>query len=282
MGTAREQEQVTQWNGAKGSAWVDLAAAIDTMFEPLAELLLDVARDRPADAVLDVGCGTGGTTVALARQVGTARTVGIDIAEPMIAAARARAAAASSQAEFLRADAQDHPLPPATFGTIVSRFGVMFFADPVQAFANLRRAATDDAALRLIVWRTAEENPFMTTAERAAAPLLPNLPPRRTDGPGQFGFADAGTVRRILADSGWDDVALRPIDVPCTFPESALVPYFTRMGHLGQALPEVDDTTRAEVVRTVRAAFEPYVDGAEVRLTAACWVVDARAGQPAT
>ena len=114
----------------------------------------------------------------------------------MIAVARARAAEEGSAATFISADAETHRFEPPTFDTIVSRFGVMFFGDPVRAFTNLRLAASKDAALTCIVWRSAAENPFMTTAERAAAPLLPDIPPRRTDGPGQFAWADDRKVSR--------------------------------------------------------------------------------------
>ena len=117
----------------------------------------------------------------------------------------------------------------------------------------------------------------MTTAERAAAPLLPNLPPRRPDGPGQFAFADAARVRSILDDSGWSGVDIQPIDVPCALPDTALVPYLSRLGPVGLALQDADDDTRARVIDTVRAAFDPFVHGAEVRFTAACWLVAARA-----
>ncbi|MGF7238706.1 MAG: SAM-dependent methyltransferase, partial [Frankia sp.] len=149
--------------------------------------------------------------------------------------------------------------------------------DVVRAFANLRRAARDGAEFRFITWRGAEENPFMTTAERAAAPFLPNLPARRPDAPGQFAFADPRRVHRILEDSGWAGIDIRPVDVACTLPESELVGYFTRLGPLGLILPEADEPTRAQVTETVRAAFDTYVHGEEVRFTAACWMVDARA-----
>ena len=108
----------------------------------------------------------------------------------MIAAARARAERERTPADFVCADAEVHAFEPASFDTIISRFGVMFFDDPVRAFANLRRAARDDARVRCIAWRSAADNPFMTTAERAAAPLLPTLPARRPDAPGQFAFAN--------------------------------------------------------------------------------------------
>lgn len=117
----------------------------------------------------------------------------------------------------------------------------------------------------------------MTTAERAAAPLLPNIPPRRADEPGQFAFADANRVRRILEESGWTAIDIRPVDVLCTFPESALRQYVTRLGPLGRMLDEADERTRAQVGEAVRAAFEPYVHGADVRFDAAGWLVAARA-----
>jgi hypothetical protein len=152
----------------------------------------------------------------------------------------------------------------------------MFFDDSVAAFANLHRAAKPSAGLRFIAWRGGEDNPFMTTAERAAASLLPGLPPRVPDGPGQFAFADARRFRRVLEDSGWTEVDIRPLDASCSFPEEELVTYFTRLGPLSKALDGVDAQTRSRVVERVRAAFDPYVHGDEVRFDAACWIASAR------
>jgi hypothetical protein len=178
---------------------------------------------------------------------------------------------------FVVADAQTYAFERATFDAVMSRFGVMFFGDAVAAFTNLRGAAHAGAALRAVVWRSMDENPFMTAAERAAAPLLPDLPPRRPDEPGQFAFADPERVRRILAASGWSAIDLQPIDVSCAMPESALVPYLTQLGPVGRALQQADDDLRARVIAAIRPAFDPYVRAAEVRFTAACWMVSARA-----
>ena len=271
-------EQTRNWNSVSGCAWVDLQELLDGMFKPFEDLLVDASYAGRACNVLDVGCGTGGTTLAVARRLGAnGRCVGIDISNPMIAAARVRAEREGLSATFICADAQTYAFEPASFDMIISRFGVMFFEDFVGAFANLRRAARDDAELRFIAWRSAAENPFMTTAERAAAPLLPNLPARRPNAPGQFAFADAERVRRIMEESGWTKIDIRPIDVVCTLPESELVRYLSRLGPVGLSLQEADDRTRAEVIKTVRAAFDPYVHGAEVRFNAACWIVVARA-----
>lgn len=264
-------EQATLWNGSAGRAWVDSQALIDRIFKPLEDALVEgVAAGA---RVLDVGCGTGSATVAAAKRSGHA--VGVDISVPMIEAARSRAAREGAPATFVVADAQTHAFEPATYDVILSRMGVMFFDDPVQAFANLRRAAQD--RLRFIAWRGPEENPFMTTAERAAAPLLPDLPPRKPDAPGQFGFADPERVRGILEAAGWSDVVLAPVDFPCALPEPALAEYAARFGPVGRVLGEADEATRNEVGAVVRAAFEPFVHGDEVRFVSACWQVDARA-----
>ncbi|RKG83082.1 class I SAM-dependent methyltransferase [Corallococcus exercitus] len=272
-----QDEQTTLWNGTAGRAWVDTQEVLDAMFKPMEDLLVEAVVASSASQVLDVGCGTGSTTLAFARRTGEkGRCVGIDISEPMLAAARARAEREGIPASFIRADAQLHAFEPASFDIILSRFGVMFFEDPVQAFANLRRAAKDDAGLRFIAWRSPSDNPFMTTAERAAAPFL-KLPARRPDAPGQFAFADPRRVHRILEESGWADIDVQPIDFACTLPEKELLRYLTRLGPLSRFLHEVDDRTRTQVIDTVRAAFEPFVHGAEVRFTAACWTVGARA-----
>jgi SAM-dependent methyltransferase len=273
-----DDEQTTLWNGPAGRAWVEAQELLDHMFKPFEDLLVDAVSAGSGRRVLDVGCGTGSTTLAVARQLGTkGHCTGIDISEPMITAARARAEREGTPASFILANAQNHAFEPASFDMLISRFGVMFFDDSVRAFANLRRAAKDDAELRFVAWRSPSENPFMTTAERAAAPLLPALPARRPDAPGQFAFADLRRVHRILEESGWAGIDIQPLDVACTLPEKELVRYLTRLGPLGRILHEADDRTRTQVIETVRAAFEPYVHGAEVRFTAACWMIGARA-----
>src|SRR5690349_25076766 len=151
------------------------------MFARVEDLLVDQV-DPGATAVLDVGCGTGATTLAIARRLGPhAHCVGVDISEQMIVLARQRAADAA--VEFVVADAGSHRFDPGAFDVIASRFGVMFFEQPERAFANLRTATRADGTLRAVVWRGPEENPFMTTAEQSANGMLA-LPPRNTEGPG--------------------------------------------------------------------------------------------------
>lgn len=278
VGVQNSGEQAALWNTTSGQAWVEAQQLLDRLLQPFEDVLLEAIGAESCGRVLDVGCGTGSTTLAAARVLGEkGACTGIDISEPMLALARARLERDQVGAQFICADAQTYTFVPASFDMIISRFGVMFFADPTEAFTNLRRAATRGAPLCFIAWRGAADNPFMTTAERAAAPLLPSIPPRKPDAPGQFAFADPQRVHRILEQSGWTEIDLRPLDVVCSFPESELIGYFTKFGPLGQILHQADEATRKHVIATVRAAFDPYVHGAEVRFNAGCWVASARA-----
>ena len=272
------RDQAARWNESSGQVWAELQEVLDGMLAPFEAPLLDAGVPGAGGAVLDVGCGAGATTLAMARRLGPAgRCVGVDIAAPLVAVARARAAAESlPSATFVQADAQTHAFEPGVFDAVISRFGVMFFGDPTAAFANLRRAARPGARLAFVAWRSPDENPFMTTAVRAASPLLPNLHVPAPDTPGQFGFADADRVRRILDASGWTDVDVRAIDVPCSVAEQHLRAYVTRMGPVGAALREVDEPARTRTADVVRAAFDPFVHDGVVRFTAACWLVGAR------
>lgn len=266
--------QAALWNGRAGQAWIDAQVMLDRMFQSFEERLVEAVRGQAAKRVLDVGCGTGGTTLAIARQTGAA-CLGVDISRPMIAVAKERAEGEGASVQFLAGDAQGHAFEPGSFDMVVSRFGVMFFDDPVAAFANLRRGVRGE--LCVFAWRGAAENPFMTTAERAAAPFLPDMPARKPDAPGQFGFADPVRVERILTDSGWDDIQIKPADIPCAILKSELHAYVTRLGPVGMVLQEADAGTRVRVIEAVRAAFAPFVQGEEVRFTAACWEIRAHA-----
>ena len=274
---SKADEQAALWNGVAGTAWVDMQRLLDGIFAPLEIALLD-ALPTHARSVLDVGCGTGATTLAIAGRLGEGGScTGIDVSEPMLALARARAERAGVRAEFTRADAQRHAFSPGIFDAIASRLGVMFFDDPVAAFGNLRRAARTGGTLHCIAWRGAAENPFMTAAERGAASLLPHLAPREANGPGQFAFADPGYVRGLLVEAGWHDAVVRPLDRTCAFATAELVPYLTRLGPLGRVLPTIDGAMRARVVDAALDAFAPHVHGEEVSFNAACWIIEARA-----
>jgi SAM-dependent methyltransferase len=269
-------EQSALWNDQAGRSWAELSDMLDRLLAPFVPLLMDEIGPVERRRVLDVGCGAGALTLAAAASGG--HCLGVDISAPLIEAARERAGRRGlATADFVHADAQTHRFEPPGFDALVSRFGVMFFGDPVAAFRNLRSAARPGARLACLAWRSAAENGFMIAAERAAAAILPQLPKRVENGPGQFAFADRDRVLAILTDGGWQDAAVRPVEVTCTMPERDLALYARRMGPVGGLLPTLDEALKSEVERRVDAALLPWVEGGTARFSAACWMVTARA-----
>ncbi|WP_292121439.1 class I SAM-dependent methyltransferase [Mesorhizobium sp.] len=252
---------------------------LDGVLAPLASLVVDAGYPGEGGTVLDIGCGAGATTLAMARRVGNGgRCVGVDISRPLVALATERARAEEvANASFEFGDAQQYAFATGRFDALVSRFGVMFFDDPVAAFANIRQAARRGGKLAFVAWRGPRENAFMTTAARAAAPFLPQAPVPDPEAPGQFAFADGARVRRILEASNWSSVKVEQVDVQCQIAERHLMTYATRLGPVGTALREVDQATAEKITAALPAAFAPFVADGEARFNAACWLVTALA-----
>ncbi|MBD3832794.1 MAG: class I SAM-dependent methyltransferase [Brevundimonas sp.] len=272
------QTQSALWNARGGEVWVEQQQLLDRLFLPFERLLADEVAAGGARNILDIGCGAGATTLAAARRLAPdGQCTGLDISAPLITAARRRAENEGlTNAHFIAGDAQGHDFAPNSFDAVISRFGVMFFDDPTEAFANLRRAVLDGGALTFIAWRGTAENPFMVAAEQASAPYLPKLEPREPSAPGQFAFADADRVRDIL-EPAWRDIDIQPLDVLCTLSADDLATYAARMGRVGQILPDLDKSTRTTVIDALKHAFQPFVADGVARFTAACWLVRARA-----
>jgi SAM-dependent methyltransferase len=271
-------QQAALWNDGSGKAWVDLQPILDEVLAPFERLMVDAGYPGEGGSVLDIGCGAGATTLAMARRVGNSgRCVGVDISEPLVALATARAQAeGTANAEFVAADAQTYAFEPPRFDAVVSRFGVMFFDNPVAAFSNIRGAVRPGGRLAFVAWRSPAENDFMTAAARAAAPFLPPAPPPDPNAPGQFAFADSARVGRILEASGWSSIEVERVDVPCETSEDNLMTYVTRLGPVGAALREVDPGTAEKIMASLPPAFERFRKDGAVRFNTACWLVRAR------
>lgn len=273
------QDQRSHWNDVAGRTWAELSDMLDRILAPFEPLLIDEIRPVDGARILDIGCGAGAITLAAARLAGPGgRCLGVDIAAPLIETARARASRQGiSAASFMQADAQTYSFEAESFDAIVSRFGIMFFDDPVAAFRNLKAAACPTATLACVAWRSAAENAFMTTAEQVAAAAIADFPKRAEDGPGQFAFARRERVLGILEASGWREIAIRPIDAPCEMSRSDVGTYVTRMGPLGAVFQSLEEEAKADIAPRIEAAFQPFVEGDVVRFTAACWMITARA-----
>jgi SAM-dependent methyltransferase len=218
-------------------------------------------------------CGTGQTTLQLADAVGpTGRVVGVDVSSQLLTAARSRNAEA--HVSFVQADAQTQAFEPP-FDAIYSRFGVMFFADPVAAFANLRRALKPTGRIVFVCWRSIDQNPMMTVPMAAAAKYFPPPPPPDPDAPGPFAFADRGRIARILEAAGFGAVRIVPHDQPIGGNDRAdTLELALHMGPLGRLLRESPER-RAVVIDVVREAIEPFIVDGIAQMPSATWIVTA-------
>lgn len=277
-------EQITYWNDAGGSKWVALHALVDEQIRPLGRRAMDRARVSQGERVLDVGCGCGATTIELGERVGPrGRVTGIDISTAMlgVAAAAARQAGAAN-VTFENADAQTATLAEGQIDLLYSRFGVMFFADPRGAFANLRRALAPGGRVAFVCWRPLAENPWMLVPLMAVAPLITLPAPPAPDAPGPFSFGDEKRVRDILSGAGFTGVSLEPIDETLTVGGEGdldrAVDFILQMGPTGAALRQAPSDAPERVAAAVREALAPYDTGRGVRMPSAAWLVTARPG----
>ena len=274
-------DQLAYWNGEAGDKWARLQVRLDALFAPISAAAVAAAAPRRGDHVLDIGCGCGATVLALAEAVGSlGRVTGVDISAPMLAvAARRLAAAGLAQAAVLEADAAAEPFAPGAIDLVFSRFGVMFFEAPVEAFINIRRALKPGGRLAFACWRPFRGNPWFHAPYKAAAPHLPEQQKTDPEAPGPFAFADPERVTRILGLAGFSDVTVEPFDTPLTLAPPGGVAEATdlliQIGPVSRALATGDDAQRRAATRAIAEALKA-VDGPEgVRLGAQCWFVSA-------
>lgn len=245
--------------------------------------LLEAADPRPGERVVDVGCGAGTTTLAVAERVAPGgHVVGVDVSPPLIAEFARRAGSALADrpdldVRWLLADAEDAALP-GPFDLLVSRMGVMFFADQVQAWRNLRRAMTPGGRAAVVVWQEQAANPWMTVPGRAALAVSPpDLPPAEPGEPGPHGLADRSQTAGRLAAAGWVEIDFRDLRVPMELGRS-VDDAVEQVRGLGSVAGAIDRVGPDLVLPAVRAALAPYAspDG-RVTMEGAAWVVTARA-----
>lgn len=277
-------DQIAAWNGPVGERWARIQPLLDPSLAPFAEAVLAVAKPTRGARVLDVGCGCGATALMLAERVGAeGKVVGVDISGPMLARAKERAAGLA-QAAFVNADASTVPLAElsgAPFDLVFSRFGVMFFADPVAAFAHLRGMLRDGGRVAFVCWRPLRENPWARVPLEAAASVVGRPEPTPPDAPGPFSLGDAGRLRGVLEGAGFRDVAIAPFDSKFRIGTSErptaeeAAEFAVKTGPVARLLTDRDEGTIARVRDAVRAAVAPFEGADGVRLDAACWVASA-------
>jgi len=274
-------DQIVYWNGPNGRRWTDRQASQDVLLAPVSQLLIGRIGPKAGDRIVDIGCGCGATSIALAERVAPSGFVlGVDISAPMLERAR-QLASKALPLDFVQADATLYRFEPGSFDLLVSRFGVMFFADPVLSFANLRKALGPKARVVFACWRAPKENPWMMEPLQAVYRHVPRLPQVGPEDPGPFAFASEERVTRILREAGYSDVATEACDIALDIAIGrgldAATDAALDIGPSARALdghpPEVRSAARA----SVRELLMPYMRGETVPLPGSIWIVTARA-----
>jgi len=269
-------QQIEFWNGPGGERWAELNDSTERMLSYVTAALMPFAAAKPGERVLDIGCGCGTTSAALAQSVGASGAVtGVDISRPMLAVARQRAGA---NIAFVEADGSGH-LFRSEYDLVFSRFGVMFFADPKAAFANIRKALKPAGRVAFVCWRAPQENAWAARSLSAAFDLLPPQEPVDPLAPGPFAFADNGRLQSILAGAGFKDVKIEKLDtvvgMGATADQAARASL--SIGPLARAAGGLDEATKAKIQERVREALAEFKTPAGITPPAACWLVGARA-----
>jgi SAM-dependent methyltransferase len=269
------------WNGLAGARWVREQAGLDEMLRPFGAAALDAARVTPDEAVVDLGCGCGETSLALATLVGPrGRVVGLDVSAPMLARAKERSGRFPNLS-FIEGDASREPIARGAFDLLFSRFGVMFFADAPGAFAHLRGALRQDGRLVFVCWQSLTNNPWAVVPSEAAADVLGRPDPQPEDAPGPFSFGDPARVRDILEGAGFHDVNLRSFETKIAFGASGsiddAVDEIVRLGPVARLLVDRDEVSVARALAAIKGAIPAYRSAhGVVQFPAAAWIVAAR------
>jgi len=271
------QEMATAWDGAQGDEWVEREEPMNAALSAHTGHLLAAAAVGPDDHVLDIGCGTGETTRACALRAVGGRVLGVDLSTAMLERGRMRAAHAGlTNVDFEHGDAQVFPFASEHFDLVVSRFGVMFFDDPVAAFVNIGRATKPGGRLALVVWQELPRNEWITVAREALAVgrELP-LPPPGTPGP--FGLADRERTRGILERAGFGQVSFDDVSVPFSFGADAAEAFdFAQgIGIVKGLLDDLDEVQRAQALDSLRAVIDARDAGGGVAFDSRVWVISA-------
>jgi SAM-dependent methyltransferase len=271
-------EMARAWDGEEGDRWTEHEERYDATDRRHWLRLLDVTRISADDHVLDIGCGCGESTRDAARLASSGLALGVDLSARMIARARERSRAAGlTNVSFEQADAQVYPFEEQAFDVVISRFGAMFFSDPVAAFRNIRRSLRPGGRLALLSWQELGKNEWLTVI-RGALAAGRTLPEPPVGAPGPFGLADPDAVRRILADAGFEAVGLREVNEHVYFGTDAEDAFgFVRTLGITKGLLEgLDEATAAPALEALRTSLAAHETGEGVLLNSRAWLITAR------
>jgi len=278
--TETNADQIEYWGGIAGEKWVWGQDMLDKMLAPFGRAAMDAAGVAMGERVVDVGCGCGATTLELADRVSLLGSVlGIDVSGPMLRRASELAGSAgTTNVSFAMADASTYRFEPETADLVFSRFGVMFFRNPVEAFANMRRALRPEGRLAFVCWRALERNSWVKVPRDAVLKHVPAPEPAAPDEPGPFAFADAERVTGILREAGFRGIVMEPHEVKVRNQGSLdeIVTFVTELGPSSRLLADVEGAAREAAIAELRNALRSHHDGEAIHMDAATWIVTAK------
>lgn len=275
--TIANVEMAAAWDGAEGEHWAAQADRYEATGPRYGEALLRAAAVRPADRLLDIGCGTGRSTIELARMASSGSVLGVDLSAKMLAHARTVAGREGiTNVTFEQADAQVHPFPERTFDVAISSFGAMFFADPVAAFANVRRALLPGGRLAVTAWREFGENEWIM-AIRDALAVGRGFPMPAAGAPGPFGLADRDHTDGILTAAGFEAIGFEKVEEPIFLGTDAddAFSFVSTLGMTRGLTHDLDDAGRATALEALHATLRAHETGDGVLFRGSAWLVTA-------
>lgn len=266
-------DQIAFWNGDAGQRWVQSQERLDAMLGTITTELMKTAAVKPGERVLDIGCGCGETVLIMAKN--GAHVTGVDISAPMLARAKHRASETKTpNTEFIEADASSHRFPQ-TYDLLFSRFGVMFFADPDSAFANMRKVLKPGGRVVFACWQEPRANEWVRVPIGAIRAHVPQQPPVGPEDPGPFAFSDLARVRRILDHAGFDRITAKPFETPMYLGDDfeTAFSHIQEFGPVARTLSGANDAERAKAVAALREALTPYAKTKPITMGGAVWLV---------
>ncbi len=276
-----QQEQDEYWNGEGGETWLENFDTIDRFLVPLQSIALEAAAAQKGETIIDIGCGTGGTAVALAEQAAPdGQVLGVDISVPLIEEARKRSDAAGvTNVSFEVADAGAYGFASNSADLIFSRFGVMFFGEPYVAFENMRGAMKSDGRMVFACWQEMPKNTFFLVPIMAALEVLPPPEPLPPRAPGPFAFGEKDYVHDIMSKAGYRNIEIvgREAEMAMSddFGVEQAADFYVSFGPLKRLLDEADESDVAQVRAKVADALAKHVKNGKVSLSGAIWLVHA-------
>ena len=275
-------EMAAAWDGDEGAEWARDWERYDRAAAGYHRVLLDAAAVGRSERVLDVGCGNGESTRAAARAACDGSALGLDLSSRMVERAKELAMAEQlTNASFEQADAQAHPLDRASYDVVLSRFGAMFFSDPVAAFVNIGAALRPGGRLLMVAWRGVGDNEWLQCVFAALA-VGRDLPVPPAGAPGPFGLADAERTRATLTAAGFDNIELTAVDQPLWLGSDAsdAFGFFQGTGIVRGMTAGLDDAQRARALDALRATMVEHDSGVGVNFRSGAWLISARRPAP--